>query len=96
MQQLEWRRGGLRQVAESIQVRCECSSITPGTNACRDVESVEAGDLVRWFESAFQPPTPSFDWGAFCFGKRENHEPTAVCCDRLEDGETRYFRGAPK
>lgn len=81
---------------KQVSVHCECSAVAPATNACRDLSKADSADIVAWFESAYPPPNPDFDWGAFCFNKRGQYAPASVCCDHLEDESARYYRGTPK
>lgn len=86
--------GAARFMADKqVKVRCECSQLAPATNACRDITSVSSSEVVTWYEQAYPPPNPDFDWGDYCFRKKAGHDPATVCCDHLEDGEKRYYRG---
>jgi len=84
---------GSTPTADPIKIRCECSQLANDGAACRDITGVQPSEIVTWYEQAYPPPNPDFDWANFCFEKRDTHEPTAVCCDRLKDGDTRYYRG---
>lgn len=88
--------GAARSMTEKqVKVRCECSQLAPATNACRDITTVQGGEIVTWYEQTYPPPNPDFDWDNYCFSKKGGHAGANVCCDRLADDAVRYFRGTP-
>lgn len=84
---------GSTPAADRIKIRCECSQLANDGAACRDITGVLQSEIVTWYEQAYPPPNPDFDWDDYCFRKKAGYDPAAVCCDHLEDGEARYYRG---
>jgi len=79
--------------AKQVKVRCECSVMVPDPFSCRDIATASKAEIVTWYEQAYEPPSPDFDWGNYCFSKKGGYEKATACCDHLEDGNSRYYRG---